>query len=123
MQLPIVLRAENAKKATFVPRMRNIPRTVQKEQYYIGYVTVHPAETKLENIEALSEEYQQHKKVFSEEQSQWLPQHIVWDHAIELLPGAPATLLGRLLHMTQTEQKEMSKFVAEHLKRGTIHEL
>ena len=69
-QLPIVLKAENAKKATFVPRMHNVPCTVQKEQYYMGCVTVHPAETKLENIEALSEEYQQHKKVFSEEQSQ-----------------------------------------------------
>ena len=50
------------------------------------------------------------------------PRHSVWDHAIELLPDAPATLPRRLLPLTQTEQAEMSKFVQEHLKRGTIRE-
>src|SRR5712671_7063467 len=48
--------------------------------------------------------------------------HSVWDHAIELLPNAPATLPRRLLPLTQTEQTEMSKFMQEHLKRGTIRE-
>jgi Reverse transcriptase (RNA-dependent DNA polymerase) len=58
--------------------------------------------------------------VFSKQESQRLPKHTVWDHAIELLPGAPNTLPGCLLPLTQEEIQEQEKFVAEHLKRGTI---
>jgi len=58
--------------------------------------------------------------VFSEQQLQRLPEHTVWDHAIELLPGAPASLPGRLLRLPQDEIQEVSKIVAEHLQRGTI---
>jgi hypothetical protein len=43
------------------------------------------------------EEYQQHAKVFSEEKSQRLPKHMVWDHVIELLPNALTTLPAQLL--------------------------
>jgi len=64
--------------------------------------------------------FHRHAKVFSEQQSQRLPEHTVWDHAIELLPGAPASLPGRLLHLPQDEIKEISKIVAKHLSRGTI---
>jgi len=64
--------------------------------------------------------FHQHAKVFSEQQSQRLPEHTVRDHAIELLPGAPASLPGRLLHLPQNEIQEISKIVAEHLSRGTI---
>jgi hypothetical protein len=46
----------------------------------------------------------------------------VWDHAIELLPNAAATLPGKLLPLTVTERQEMQKFVEEHLKHGTIQE-
>jgi Reverse transcriptase (RNA-dependent DNA polymerase) len=60
--------------------------------------------------------------VFSEEQSQRLPRHTIWDHAIELLPNAPATLPARLLPLNMMECKEMSKFINEHLKWGTIWE-
>jgi hypothetical protein len=60
--------------------------------------------------------------VFSEEKSQWLPKHTIWDHAIELLPNAPNTLPIRLLPLNQREQEEMQKFVEEHLQRGTIQE-
>jgi hypothetical protein len=58
--------------------------------------------------------------VFSEEASQRLPAHSVWDHAIELLPGAPAMLPRQLLPLTQEKIEEGYKFMAEHLKRGTI---
>jgi len=64
--------------------------------------------------------FHRHTKVFSEQQLQRLPEHTVWDHAIELLPGAPASLPGRLLRLPQDEIKEISKIVAEHLSRGTI---
>ena len=44
----------------------------------------------------------------------------MWDHAIELLPGAPSTLPGRLLPLTQEEITEAKKFVEEHLQQNTI---
>jgi hypothetical protein len=65
-------------------------------------------------------EYHEHAKIFSEQDSQRLPAHSVWDHAIELLPGAPSTLPGQLLPLTQEEIMECHKFVEEHLRRGTI---
>jgi hypothetical protein len=65
-------------------------------------------------------EYQQHSKIFSKEELQWLPKHTIWDHAIELLPGAPNTLPGWLLPLTQEEIEEARKFVEEHLWRNTI---
>src|SRR6267142_4795558 len=64
--------------------------------------------------------FHRHTKVFSEHQSQQLPEHTVWDHTIKLLPGAPVSLPGRLLCLPQDEIKEISKIVAEHLQRGTI---
>ncbi len=60
--------------------------------------------------------------MFSEEQSQQLPKHTIWDHAIELLLGAPTTMPGRLLPLNQKEIEEVHKFVQEHLSRGTIRE-
>jgi hypothetical protein len=47
---------------------------------------------------------------------------MVWDHAIELLPNAPNTLPACLLPLNHMEQKEMQKFVEEHLRQGTIQE-
>ena len=37
-QLPIVLKAPNAKKATFVPRTRNVPRPTSGDKYFLGRV-------------------------------------------------------------------------------------
>jgi hypothetical protein len=58
--------------------------------------------------------------VFSEQESQQLLQHTIWDHAIELLSGAPNTLPGRLLPLTQEEIEEAHKFIKDHLARNTI---
>ena len=69
---------------------------------------------------ALPDEYKRHSHIFSEEASQRLPKHTIWDHTIELLPNAPTTLPGRLLPLTQKEIEECHKFVEEHLRRGTI---
>ncbi len=69
---------------------------------------------------SLPKEYAKHDKVFSEEKSQQLPKHTIWDHTIELLPGAPTTMPGRLLPLNQKEIEEVHKFVQEHLARGTI---
>src|SRR6266576_5391608 len=120
--LPIILKADNAGKARFLPKNENRPRPINQNRYFIGSVTIHPAKPKMETTEAIPPEYQRHKKVFDEESSQRLPRHTIWDHAIELLPNAPSTLPGRLLPLTQKEHEEMHRFVAEHLKRGTIRE-
>ena len=120
-QLPIVLSAPNVAKATYTPRTKNIPCPIRKmmDQYFLGRVTIGSTTTH-EPSTAIPKEYQRHCKVFSEAESQRLPQSTVWDHAIELLPGAPNTLPGRLLPLTQEEKGKMHKFVQEHLKRGTI---
>ena len=118
-QLPIIFRADNAKKARFMPRTTNIPRTrPYRDQYFIGKVTI--GATATEEKPNVPDEYRRHAKIFSERESQRLPKHTVWDHAIELLEGAPNTLPGRLLPLTQEEIEEARKFVEEHLKRNTI---
>ena len=121
-QLPIVLSAPNAAKATYTPRTKNTPQPIRKvtDQYFLGRVTI-GSTTPDEQNPVILKEYQRHSKVFSEMESQRLPQSMVWDHAIELLPRAPDTLPGRLLLLTQEEKAEMHKFMQEHLKRGTIH--
>ncbi len=118
-QLPIVLKAANAMKARFLPQSVNQPRTVRQEQILLCKTTPIIATT-IKSI--LPQEYIKHEKVFSEEKSQRLPKHTIWDHTIELLPGAPTTMPGRLLPLNQKEIEEFHKFVQEHLARGTIRE-
>ena len=117
-QLPIIFQAPNAKKARFVPRTINKSRSAATERYFIGKVTI--GEMSTEKKPNIPDQYQRHAKIFSEQESQRLPKHTVWDHTIELLPGAPSTLPGRLLPLTQEEIAEAKKFVEEHLWRNTI---
>ena len=72
-QLPIVLRAPNAKKAVFTPHTRNVPRETVANQYFIGRVTFHHPTTPSIPDERIPAEYQRHGKVFSEEESHRLP--------------------------------------------------
>ena len=44
----------------------------------------------------------------------------IWDYTIELKPGAPASLPGKLIPLSQAKLKELQKFISEHLKCGTI---
>jgi hypothetical protein len=119
-QLLIVLRALNMQKATFTSRTKNIPHAKPETKYFIGRVTIHPKIPQSSEKGKIPKEYQRHGKVFSEEKSQQLPRHTIWDHAIELLPNASDTLPSRLLSLNQKEQEEMQKFVEEHLQQGTI---
>ena len=120
-QPPIVLSAPNATKDTYVPRTKNTPHPTKRmmNQYFLRRVTIGSTTTNEPNM-AVPKEFQRHSKVFSEAKSQRLPQSTIWDHAIDLLLGAPNTLPGRLLPLTQEEKGEMHKFIQEHLKRGTI---
>jgi hypothetical protein len=90
--------------------------------YFIGKVLLHLRAIPAKLIPRVPAEFARHRKVFSEEDSQRLPKHTVWDHAIELLPGALNSLPGQLLPLKQDEIAEAHKFVAEHLKRGMIRE-
>ncbi len=118
-QLPIVFKAQNAAKAQFLPWSRNQARPLHHEQILLCRTNPLIATTTKTN---LPKEYAKHKKVFSEEKSQRLPKHTIWDHAIELLPGAPTMMPGRLLPLNQKEIEEVHKFVQEHLTWGTIRE-
>ena len=117
-QLPIIFSANNAAKARYTHRMQR-QWALHKDWYFIGWVTfATPIATPSPRI---PKEYQRHHKVFSEEQSQWLPSHSIWDHTIKLLPGAPNSLPGQLLPLNLEEKAEIHKFIQEHLTQGTIH--
>ncbi len=116
-QLPIVLKAPNAAKAQFLPQSRNQPKALN-QQILVCKTNLLIATTTEVN---LPKEYIKHKKVFSKEKFQWLPKHTMWDHAIELLPGAPTTIPGRLLPLNQKEIEEIHKFIQEHLTRGVTN--
>ncbi len=119
-QLPIVFKASDAAKAQFTLQTINKPHPVKTEQILLCKATIGTAQETDET--KIPQEYAKHGKVFSEEQSQRLPKHTIWDHAIELLPGAPSTMPGHLLPLNQKEIQEVHNFVQEHLKRGTIQE-
>ncbi len=118
-QLPIVLKAPDAAKAWFLPWSCKQPRALHREQILI--CQTNPTTTTTTTT-TLPKEYIKHEKVFSEEKSQQLLKHTIWDHAIELLPGAPTMMPGRLLPLNQKEIEEVHKFIQEHLARGTIRE-
>src|SRR5258708_16691548 len=122
MQLPVILRANNARRAVFVPRQKNVPRKRGEDNYFLGRIVFHPKKIPVVPIGGIPSKYQRHKKVFSEEESQRLPRHTIWDHAIELLPGAPASLPGRLRPLTQSEIAEAQKFATDTLNTQPIPE-
>src|SRR5882757_1746128 len=72
------------------------------------------------NLTPIPMEYRRHQKVFSEEAVQRFPESHIWDHAIELKPGAPPTLPGKIYALSQLELQELAKFVKEHLAKGYI---
>src|SRR6266576_4304453 len=44
--LPIILKTTNTEKAKFLPRKEDKPRPISQDQYFIGSVTIHPADPK-----------------------------------------------------------------------------
>ncbi len=117
-QLPIVLKAPDTAKARFTLQTINKPRAIKIERILLCKATI--GTTQEVDKTKIPQEYVKHSKVFSKEKSQQLPKHTIWDHAIELLPGAPSTMPGHLLPLNQKEIQEVHNFVQEHLKRGTI---
>ena len=70
--------------------------------------------------ELVPPEYREHAKVFSDQESQRLPQHKPWDHAIDLKPGAPEFLKGGIYRLSPQEQVALDAFLEEHLQKGYI---
>ena len=71
-QLPIVIRASNAQKAIFIPRIHNIPWPAWREKYFLCWVIIHPDQPTNVDLTKIPQEFHQYTKVFSKQQSQWL---------------------------------------------------
>ena len=69
--------------------------------------------------ELVPEQYRDFAKVFSEDESQRLPEHKPWDHAIELVPEAKGWK-AKVYPLSHNEQVELDKFLGENLKKGYI---
>ena len=70
--------------------------------------------------EIVPEEYRQYSKVFSESESERLPEHKPYDHGIDLKPDAPETLRSKVYPMPPNEQEELDRFLEENLRKGYI---
>jgi hypothetical protein len=64
--------------------------------------------------------YHDFAKVFSEEESQRLPEHQPWDHTIDLEPDAVMQWKIKSYPMSPNEQEELDKFLKEHVAKGYL---
>ena len=70
--------------------------------------------------ELVPPQYRDFDKVFSEKESERLPEHKPWDHAIDLIPGTPETIRTKVYPMSPTEQEELDRFLDDNLRKGYI---
>ena len=70
--------------------------------------------------EMVPTKYQDFTKVFSEEESQRLPEHQPWDHTIDLEPDAVKHWKIKSYPMSPAEQTELDKFLTEHIAKGYL---
>jgi hypothetical protein len=117
-QLPVILRSPNASRAQFLPWRINKIHTTQSDTIYICRLVADPTDTSINS--RIPEPYQMYSRVSLEEASHKFPLSRPWDHAIELKPGAPAALPGKLIPLSQAELVELRSFIKEHTARGTI---
>ena len=122
--LPVVLSASNAQKIKFTPRPSVIMKgRVPVEPTYMVYISFLPSclnPMDQQNLEKIPLKYRKHAKVFLESAAQQFPESRIWDHTIELKPGAPSSLPGKIYSLTVAEQEELQKFVKEHTTKGYI---
>jgi hypothetical protein len=115
--LPTPYHIPNARrrKGPLLPKTINVPR--EPHILRIGQLHIRTATP----IPQIPQQYRAYERVFSEEASHEFPPSRPWDHAIDLKPGSPVALPGKLIPLCQTELQALWKFVKEHLTRGTIH--
>ncbi len=102
--------------------------TVQDEVYCLaGFMysqqiaeQAHATKPKKTFEEMVPKHYRDFTKVFSEEESQRLPEHQPWDHAIDLEPDAVKHWKVKTYPMSPNEQVELDKFLDEHIKKGYL---
>jgi len=80
-QLPIVLRSHDTEKACFLP-----------QQSLTRHAILTPRKIKPRRSDTVPLQYRDFRDVFEQRKGKGLPPSRPWDHAIELKPGAPATL-------------------------------
>jgi len=71
---------------------------------------------------AIPPQYADYKDVFEKKEFDKLPDRRLWDHTINLLPGAEQDLKlrGKIYPMSQKEKIELDKFIDENLASGRI---
>ncbi len=70
--------------------------------------------------EMVPEEYHSFRDLFSKENFNEKPERTPWDHAIELVPNAKATLDCKVYPLNRNEQEQLDKFLDENLASGHI---
>jgi hypothetical protein len=68
----------------------------------------------------VAEEGNKSKQVFSEQESDRLPEHKLYDHTIDLKLDAPETLWSKVYPMLVNEQEELDHFLEENLQKGYV---
>ena len=66
------------------------------------------------------EQYWQYADVFSEAESERLPSHKAYDHAIDLKLDTPETIRSKVYPMPMNEQDELDRFLEENVRKGYI---
>ena len=70
--------------------------------------------------EMVPKQYWDFAIVFSKEESQRLPRHQPWDHAIDLEPDAVQKWKIKSYPMSPNEQLELDKFLTKHIQKGYL---
>jgi len=68
----------------------------------------------------ISAKYHPFGKVFSKEESHRFPKSRQWDHTIDLVPDASKTLDCKTYPLAKGQQRNLDKFLDEHLEKGYI---
>jgi hypothetical protein len=65
-------------------------------------------------------EYRQYADVFSEVESEQLPEHKAYDHTINLKPETPETICSKVYPMPVNKQEELDRFLTDNICKGYI---
>jgi hypothetical protein len=80
-------------------------------------------ETKAHTETTIPEEYQQHAKVFSEQEATRFPPSQEWDHKIPLKPNAPETINAKMYTLPKPGRDAIEDWVNKMLKKGVHPDL
>ena len=92
------------------------------ENYHLNPVSYYRSRKEIQQTwdQILPKQYHCFKKVFSQEESKWLPRPKPWDHAIDLKPDAPASFDCKIYQLVPKEQEALKEFLKEHQEKKYI---